>query len=59
MTSACPPRLQGGWAFLQSMHTEPEFPRWIANLMTYFGDSAITINAIPSSSRFQLISPGG
>ncbi len=37
----------------------PGFPRWIANLMTDLGDSAIRINAIPSSQRSKPVSPGG
>jgi len=37
----------------------PGFPRWITNLMTCLGDSAIRINAIPSSQRAIPVSPGG
>ena len=38
---------------------EPGFPRWIASLMTFLGDSAIRINAIPSSRRVKPVSPCG
>ena len=38
---------------------QPGLPRWIVFMMTCHGDSAIRINAIPSSSRFNLTSPGG
>ncbi len=38
---------------------QPGFPRWIASLMTFLGDSAIRINAIPSSRRVKPVSPGG
>ena len=31
----------------------PGFPRWIASLMTFLGDFAIKINAIPSSRQSQ------
>ena len=37
----------------------PGFPRWIANLMTCLADSAIRINAIPSSQRASPVSPVG
>ena len=37
----------------------PGFPRWIASLMTFLGDSAIRINAIPSSRRVKPVSPCG
>ena len=38
---------------------KPGFPRWIASLMTFLGDSAIRINAIPSSRRVKPVSPCG
>ena len=38
---------------------KPGFPRWITKLMTCLGDSAIRINAIPSSQRAVPVSPGG
>ena len=37
----------------------PGFPRWIASLMTFLGDFAIRINAIPSSRRVKPVSPCG
>ena len=37
----------------------PGFPRWIASFMTFLGDSAIRINAIPSSRRVKPVSPCG
>ena len=38
---------------------KPGFSRWIASLMTFLGDSAIRINAIPSSRRVKPVSPCG
>ena len=35
----------------------PGFPRWIASLMTFLGDFAIKINAIPSSRQVKPVSP--
>ena len=37
----------------------PGFPRWITDLMTCFGDSAIRINAIPSALRANPVPPSG
>ena len=39
--------------------SDPGFPRWIASLMTFLGDSAIRINAIPSSRQVKPVSPCG
>ena len=47
----------GPWRSFEAV--EPGFPRWITNLMTCFGDSAIRINAIPSALRANPMSPGG
>ena len=40
-------------------NVDPGFPRWIIILMTFLRDSAIRINAIPSSRRASPVSPGG
>ena len=37
-------------------YLQPGFPRWIASLMAFLGDSAIKINAIPSSRRVKPVS---
>ena len=48
--------------YLQSRAAQsvyPGFPRWITDLMTCLGDSAIRINAIPSALRANPVSLDG
>ena len=47
------------YAVVLGQSTYPGFSRWIASLMTFLGDFAIRINAIPSSRQVKPVSPCG